>query len=109
MPHDSFSQLRKGLTELAVLKVISVQKAYVATIIDALGGTEFQTGEGTLYPLLSRLRQEKLVKYEWVESEAGPPRKYYSLTEEGQAYVQSMEAYRQQLHTTIMTLGAHNE
>jgi len=103
---EKFSQLRKGLLELAVLKVISAQKVYVADILSTLGETEFETAEGTLYPLLSRLRRDKYVDYEWVESETGPPRKYYLLTAAGRQYMHETETYWQTLNSTIATLGA---
>lgn len=106
---DKFGPLRKGLMELAVLKVISGKKVYVAEILKKLAATDFSTGEGTLYPLLSRLRREQLVDYEWVESEAGPPRKYYKLTETGKAQLVALEAYWQELNETIAKLGAHHE
>jgi|SRR5882672_7298617 len=103
---DKFSPLRKGLLEYAVLSIVSKQKVYAADILDALSKTEFATGEGTLYPLLSRLRRDELVAYEWVESEAGPPRKYYGLTAEGNARLSELRAYWQQLQKTIQQLGA---
>ena len=95
--------------ELAVLKVISGKKVYVAEILKKLAATDFATGEGTLYPLLSRLRREQLVDYEWVESEAGPPRKYYSLTENGKKQLDALETYWQELNEKIAKLGAHHE
>jgi PadR family transcriptional regulator PadR len=106
---DKFGPLRKGLMELAVLKVISGKKVYVAEILKKLAATDFATGEGTLYPLLSRLRREQLVDYEWVESEAGPPRKYYSLTDTGKEQLQALEAYWHELNEMIAKLGAHHE
>lgn len=106
---DKFGPLRKGLMELAVLKVISGKKVYVAEILKKLAATDFATGEGTLYPLLSRLRREQLVDYEWVESEAGPPRKYYSLTDTGKGQLKALEAYWHELNEMIAKLGAHHE
>lgn len=106
---DKFGPLRKGLMELAVLKVISGKKVYVAEILKKLAATDFATGEGTLYPLLSRLRREQLVDYEWVESEAGPPRKYYNLTDTGKEQLKGLEAYWHELNEMIAKLGAHHE
>lgn len=94
------------MLELAVLKVVSAKRVYVADILKKLGGTDFATGEGTLYPLLSRLRREKLVDYEWVESEAGPPRKYYHLTDAGKKQLQELENYWQELNAMMKKLGA---
>lgn len=103
---DKFSPLRKGMLELAVLTVISADKVYVADILKKLASTDFATGEGTLYPLLSRLRREQLVDYEWVESEAGPPRKYYRLTDTGKEQLAQLKAYWHELNKTIAKLGA---
>lgn len=102
---DKFLPLRKGLLEFLVLKIVSADKVYVADILTRLSKTDFATGEGTLYPLLSRLRREKLLEYEWVESESGPPRKYYRLTTDGREQLAKLEAYWQELDKTIQSLG----
>lgn len=103
---DKFAPLRKGLLEFIVLKLIAVHKLYAADIIERLNKTDFSVGEGTLYPLMSRLRREKLVDYEWVESEAGPPRKYYHLTDAGKKHLADIEEYWQHLITTLQSIGA---
>jgi PadR family transcriptional regulator, regulatory protein PadR len=105
MNPDKLTAIRKGLLEYALLKVISSDKVYVADMLKRLGDTEFATQEGTLYPLLSRLRRENLVDYEWRESEAGPPRKYYELTRKGIALLTELDSYWKQLTTTIGHLG----
>ena len=105
MNPDKFTAIRKGLLEYALLKVISSDKVYVADMLKRLGETEFSTQEGTLYPLLSRLRRENLVDYEWRESEAGPPRKYYELTRKGTTLLSELDNYWKQLTTTIGHLG----
>jgi PadR family transcriptional regulator PadR len=102
---DKFVPLRKGLLEFLVLRVVAAHKVYAADILAALAETDFATGEGTLYPLLSRLRREGLLEYEWAESEAGPPRKYYSLTEDGNRQLDELQAYWQQLNQTIDGIG----
>jgi len=102
---QSFSQLRKGLLEFAVLSAVSNQHAYVADIIKRLDGTPFETSEGTLYPLLSRLKREELLSYTWVESEVGPPRKYYGLTAIGEARLGSMHEYWKHLYTSLDKIG----
>ena len=106
---DNFSQLRKGLLEFAVLKVVSARKVYAADILAKLAATQFATGEGTLYPLLSRLKREGLLDYEWVESDAGPPRKYYSLTTAGKSRLKDLETYWKELNGTLKVLGGHHE
>ena len=104
--NDKFSPIRKGLLELVVLKLIAAHKVYAADILNKLSSTDFATQEGTLYPLLSRLRREGLVAYEWVESEAGPPRKYYSLTAEGKGRLVILEAYWDGITEFIKSIGA---
>ena len=102
---DKLSALRKGLLEMAVLKVISARAAYAADILESLGNSPFKTQEGTLYPLLSKLRREGAVSYEWVESEAGPPRKYYSLTKGGERTLKELSDYFKTLQTSITNLA----
>lgn len=102
---EQFAGLRKGLLEFAILTVVSGRTVYVGDILSALAPTPFATQEGTLYPLLSRLRRDELVDYQWVESGQGPPRKYYSLTEKGAARLEELAAYWRHLTTTFETLG----
>ncbi|MDB5253998.1 MAG: transcriptional regulator, PadR-like family [Parcubacteria group bacterium] len=101
---DKFGALRKGLLEFVVLKIISTRSVYAAEILERLSDTEFLTQEGTLYPLLSKLRREEAVDYEWVESESGPPRKYYRLTTKGKKALEDLEIYWQTLNTTLKTI-----
>ena len=102
---DSFAPLRKGLLEFAVLSVISRHKAYAADILESLAETPFATSEGTLYPLLSRLKREEYVAYEWAESESGPPRKYYQLTKVGETRLKELHMYWQDLYKSLEALG----
>ena len=97
--------LRKGFLEFVVLRIISGSKVYAADILKKLAATEFATQEGTLYPLLSRLRREGLLDYEWQESGAGPPRKYYSLTGSGKRQLAEFDAYWSRIHQTIDSIG----
>jgi PadR family transcriptional regulator PadR len=97
--------IRKGLLEFLVLKIVGARSVYVADILRRLAGTEFATQEGTLYPLLSKLRREDLVHYEWKESDAGPPRKYYRLTNAGHAQVAALDEYWQRINRTIAEMG----
>ncbi|MBU6320507.1 MAG: PadR family transcriptional regulator [Alphaproteobacteria bacterium] len=106
MIHDEqFSGIRKGLLEFALLSLIGANRVYAADILTRLGRTPFATQEGTLYPLLSRMRRDEVVQYEWVESDAGPPRKYYSLTEKGRARLEDLGVYWRLLTTTLEQLG----
>ena len=97
--------IRKGLLEFLILKIVSADKVYVADILNRLSDTEFATQEGTLYPLLSKMRRENLVDYEWKESEAGPPRKYYKLTPKGRTQLGELNQYWKQINSTINQLG----
>jgi len=102
---DKFTPIRKGLLEMVVLKVIAAKKVYAADILEILKPGEFETQEGTLYPLLSRLRREGAVEYDWVESEAGPPRKYYHLTPKGKEQLASLDRYWGKIDGQIEKLG----
>lgn len=77
------AQMRKGILEYCILTVLSRKEAYPSDIIEELKQAKLIVVEGTLYPLLTRLKNEGLLSYNWVESTSGPPRKYYALTEEG--------------------------
>ena len=88
-----------------MLKIIAADKVYAADILSQLGSTEFATQEGTLYPLLSKMRREELVDYQWKESEAGPPRKYYQLTAKGREQLRETSEYWQKISGTVRSLG----
>jgi len=102
---EQFAGLRKGLLEFAILTIVSGRTVYVGDILATLAPTPFATQEGTLYPLLSRLRREELLDYQWVESGAGPPRKYYQLTQKGAGRLEELAAYWRTLNTTLQDLG----
>ncbi len=102
---DKFTTLRKGLLEFLILGIVSTSKVYTADILQRLSTTDFSTQEGTLYPLLSKMRRENLLDYEWQESELGPPRKYYKLTETGHAQLAEFQAYWQSLTNLIEEIG----
>jgi len=102
---DKFSSIRKGLLEFVILRIVSADKVYVADMLERLRATEFATQEGTLYPLLSKMRREGLVEYEWQESTTGPPRKYYALTAKGRTHLGELDAYWKEINGTITRLG----
>jgi PadR family transcriptional regulator, regulatory protein PadR len=104
--NEKFGPMRKGLLEFVILKVINADRVYVADILRKLAASEFATQEGTLYPLLSRMRRDGLVDYDWKESDSGPPRKYYALTASGQAQLADLIAYWRLINKTIEDLGA---
>src|SRR6266481_78733 len=102
---ERFTAIRKGLLEFLILRIIALDKVYVADMLERLSDTEFATQEGTLYPLLSKMRREGLVDYEWQESDAGPPRKYYQLTAKGTSQLADLSDYWRQINATIGRLG----
>ena len=103
--NEKFTPIRKGLLEFLLLKIIAADKVYVADILKQLKATEFATQEGTLYPLLSKMRREELLDYEWKESEAGPPRKYYKLTAKGREQLRETLEYWNEINETVKKLG----
>jgi len=102
---EKFASIRKGLLEFLILRLVPSDKMYVADMLQRLSITEFATQEGTLYPLLSRMRREGVVDYEWQESDAGPPRKYYTLTDKGRAELTELKEYWEYLNQTLDTIG----
>lgn len=98
------SQLRKGLLELAVLLVVSHGPVYASDILKKLKESQLLVVEGTLYPLLSRLKNEGNLKYEWQESKNGPPRKYYQLTSQGEQNLKTLSASWSKLNKSITSL-----
>lgn len=102
---EKFAAIRKGLLEFLILRIVAAEKVYAADILNRLSGTDFATQDGTLYPLLSRMRREGLLDYEWRESDAGPPRKYYELTPKGRAQLAELNAYWHHLSATMTQIG----
>jgi PadR family transcriptional regulator PadR len=93
MDPSKLAPLRNGLLEFLVLDIVSSGEVYVADILGRLATTDFATREGTVYPLLSRMRREGLLDYDWRESTAGPPPKYYRLTQLVQDHLADFPAY----------------
>ena len=85
------AQMRKGVLELCILSILSQKDAYPTEIIEKLKETKLVVVEGTLYPLLTRLKNTGLLTYRWEESTSGPPRKYYKLTEIGETYLKELQ------------------
>ena len=84
-------QMRKGILEFCILHIISRGEVYASDMLEELTSAKIMVVEGTLYPLLTRLRKAGLVEYKWVESNSGPPRKYYTITSQGQEFVSSLD------------------
>ena len=99
------SQMRKGFLEYCTLLILRKKASYTSDIIEGLKSAHLIVVEGTLYPLLTRLKNDGLLSYEWVESTQGPPRKYYSLTDEGVVLLDSLGEAWQELSTSINHLN----
>ena len=98
------TQLRKGFLAYCVLLICGESAKYTSDIIQQLREAELVVVEGTIYPLLSRLQKDGLLAHEWQESEQGPPRKYYRLTDYGRGVVTRLEQHTKTLHATLKTL-----
>lgn len=85
------SQMRKGTLEFCILSIIKRGEAYPGNIVEEMRGAGLIILEGTLYPLLTRLKNAEMLNYRWVESPSGPPRKYFSLTEKGEVFYSELE------------------
>lgn len=86
------AQMRKGVLELCILSILSKNACYASDIIAELKKAEMIVVEGTLYPMLTRLKNDDLLAYRWEESTQGPPRKYYTLTDKGNLYLEEMRS-----------------
>ena len=84
-------QMRKGILEFCILHIIARGEVYASDMLEELTSAKIMVVEGTLYPLLTRLRKAGLVDYKWVESSSGPPRKYYTLTKEGNGFLNGLD------------------
>ena len=98
------SQMRKGMLEYCIMLLLRRQPCYSNDIIQRLHELKMIVMEGTLYPLLSRLKRDGLLSYEWRESTQGPPRKYYVLTEEGQEALAQLDANWDEIENTVLSL-----
>lgn len=95
------AQMRKGVLELCILSIISTKEVYSSNIMTSLREAQLLVVEGTIYPLLTRLKNDGLLSYRWEESASGPPRKYYSMTEEGEKVLNSLKSTWQQLSDSV--------
>lgn len=89
---NTLSQMKKGLLEMCILSIASKKDVYASSILDELKRSELIVVEGTLYPLLTRMKNNGLLEYYWEESKTGPPRKYYRITPEGTTMLQAQRA-----------------
>lgn len=95
--------MRKGVLEYCILSILKNKDAYASDIIDSLKEAKLIVVEGTLYPLLTRLKNDGMLSYRWEESTSGPPRKYYKLTELGQKFLKELDTTWQELVKAVNT------
>ncbi|CAI8230008.1 MAG: Uncharacterised protein [Flavobacteriaceae bacterium] len=94
-------QMRKGILEFCILSVLKDRDLYASEILERLKEARLLVVEGTLYPLLTRLKNADLLQYRWEESSSGPPRKYYTLTEEGTQFLEELKSTWEELQHAI--------
>ena len=98
------SQMRKGVLEYCILSIIKRGEAYPGDIIEEMRNSGLTLLEGTLYPLLNRLKNAGVLTYQWVESTSGPPRKYFRLTDKGREFYELLETTWNELATGVASL-----
>jgi PadR family transcriptional regulator PadR len=103
------SQMRRGILEFCILSVIRRGEAYPSDIVEEMRASHLHVLEGTLYPLLTRLKNAGLLTYRWVESSSGPPRKYFSLTDEGLEFYKKLEDTWDELATAVYKIKNKTE
>lgn len=95
------AQMRKGVLEYCILSVLKDGEAYTSDILETLKDAKMLVVEGTIYPLLTRLKNAGLLNYRWEESTSGPPRKYYELTETGKLFLKELDGTWQELQEAV--------
>ncbi len=103
------AQMRKGILEFCILSIIRQEEVYPSDILRKLKDAKLIIVEGTLYPLLTRLKNAGLLQYRWVESKSGPPRKYYSLTAEGETFLVELGITWEALKTAVKNVTKNNQ
>ncbi|MCZ4693415.1 PadR family transcriptional regulator [Ancylomarina euxinus] len=98
--------MRKGVLEYCILSIVSKNDAYASDIIKKLKEAKMIVVEGTLYPLLTRLKNDGLLSYRWEESTQGPPRKYYGITDTGRVFLEELDSSWQELVDAVTTIQA---
>ena len=98
------AQMRKGVLEYCILSILKSGEAYTSDILSSLKDAKMLVVEGTIYPLLTRLKNAGLLNYRWEESTSGPPRKYYELTETGKLFVKELSTTWSELQQAVNTV-----
>lgn len=101
------AQMRKGVLEYCILSILANNDAYASDIINELKEAKMIVVEGTLYPLLTRQKNAGLLSYRWEESQQGPPRKYYTLTEQGKAFLDELDSSWQDLLSAVDSINSN--
>ena len=103
------AQMRKGVLEFCILSVLKNKEAYTSEILDTLKAAKLLVVEGTVYPLLTRLKNDGLLNYRWEESSSGPPRKYYVLTELGISFLNELTGTWTELSDAVNIITKNNQ
>ncbi len=103
------AQMRKGVLEFCILSLLSGKEAYTSEVIQTLKESKLLVVEGTIYPLLTRLKNDGLLQYRWEESTSGPPRKYYRVTPLGEEFLQELQKTWSQLQKAVEKTTATRE
>ena len=98
------AQMRKGVLEFCILSVLQEKEAYTSDLLQTLKSAKMLVVEGTVYPLLTRLKNSGLLQYRWEESTSGPPRKYYAITPEGQEFLNELKDTWNELQNAVYAL-----
>lgn len=98
------AQMRKGILEYCILSILDDKEAYPSEILETLKEAKLIVVEGTLYPLLTRLKNDELLSYRWEESTSGPPRKYFSLTKLGKAFLEELDGTWEELNKAVIRI-----
>lgn len=102
---NSKKQMKRGVLEYCILTILSTGQKYSADIIDRMKKADLIVVEGTLYPLLTRLKNDELLSYSWEESKQGPPRKYYEITKKGEAFLSELSEEWKQLIKSVNNIN----
>lgn len=100
--------MRKGILEFCILSILNRREAYPSEILEQLKRAKLIVVEGTLYPLLTRLKNMELLSYRWEESTSGPPRKYYNITESGRTSLNALRETWSELQFAVENLTSEN-
>jgi PadR family transcriptional regulator PadR len=106
---NSKAHMRKGILEYCILSIVAEKDVYASDIIERMKEAHLIVVEGTLYPLMTRLKNDGLLSYRWEESKSGPPRKYYTLTESGKEFLESLDESWKELVNSVKLITKKNK